>query len=144
MAIKKCRLLVKIGNVIKRCYLRHNNVDKILILDDSLIEKVTLTIEPSEQDALVRFYIDGVMYPGNSIAVVPGTTVRYIVTKYAFEKTDETITVNTNTTVPVTMELALYELDITDYEYTNINYHLKLNKYIGVGADVIVPNISEE
>jgi len=144
MAIKKCHLLVKIGNVLKRCYLRTNNTDKVLILDDSLVEKVTLTIEPSEQDALVRFYIDGVMYQGNSISVIPGTTVRYVVAKYGYYKVDETVVVNGSMSITVPMEEAMYELDITDYEYTNINYHLKLNKYIGAGADVVVPNVTEE
>ena len=144
MAKKKCHLLVKIGNIIKRCYLRKNNIDKVLILDDSLLDKVILSIIPDQTDALVRFYINGVMYSGNTISVIPGTTVRYTVSKYAYEKIDETVTVSQNTIIPVEMILATHELDIVDYEYTNINYHLKLNKYIGAGEDVIVPNVMEE
>lgn len=140
---KKCHLLIKIGNIFKKCYLQHNNKNKVLVLDD-LTGKYTVTINPTPSDAVVRFYTSSGETISNTIAVPFGTSVRYKVSKRRFEPEENTITVTDNVTLNIELEPVYHELDIVDYEYTNINSYLKLTKYIGSGTDVVVPNIEED
>ena len=142
MANKKCRLLVKIGNRVRQCYLRHNNVNKDLIMNDNY-DKFTFTINPTPNDSSVRLYASGHTQLGNSISVPYGTPVRYIVANLGYESQSDTIIVTSNTTLPIVLEEKNYPVDVSDYNYTNTDKHLKLTKYIGSSPDVVVPNISE-
>jgi len=142
MANKKCRLLVKIGNRVRQCYLRHNNVNKNLIINDSY-DKFTFTINPTPAGSSVKLYAPGHTQVGNSISVPYGTSVRYIVAYEGYVTQTDTVSVTADTTLPIELEEITYPIDVTDYNYTNINKHLRLTEYIGNGPDVVVPNISE-
>lgn len=142
MANKKCRLLVKIGNRIKQCYLRYNNINKILMMDDDY-DKLTFTINPTPDTATVKLYASGHKQEGNSISVPSGTSVKYVVANLGYESESDTIIVTSNTTLPIVLEEKNYPVDVSDYNYTNVDKHLKLTKYIGSSPDVVVPNISE-
>ena len=141
MAIKKCLLLIKKDGKVKRCYLQ-NNGNKILYFDDTSIPKITTTIVPTPNDAIVRLYANGYSQSGNSITTYSGTSIRYTVEKNGYNPASDTI-IATATPIPVELEEITYEIDVTDYNYTNTDKHLRLTEYIGSGPDVVVPNISE-
>ena len=143
MAKKKCQLLVKVGNVYKRGYLRTNNSDKVLIFDDASITKYTLTVVPTPNDAKVRFLVPGYKQTGNSITVPYGTEVTFEVSKPRYTTDGDTVTVTEDASIPFEIYLRYNELDIVDYNYTNIDDNLTLTKYIGTSTDVVVPNVTE-
>ncbi len=140
---KKCHLLVKIGNVFKRCYLQHNNTKKVLILDDSL-GKYTFTINPTPSNAVVRFYAIGHQQVGNTISVPRGTSVRYSVSRNDYKTVENTVTISSNTTLNVALEEIFYKIDTEDYTYNLYNKKVTMTKYTGSATDIVSPNLEEE
>lgn len=75
----------------------------------------------------------------NSVSVTYKDVITYSVSKPEFNRVTgtEMLTADKTIYVEITDE---HELDIVDYEYTNVNRHLELNKYIGSNSDVVIPN----
>ena len=143
MAVKKCYLRVRRNDVMKRCYLRKNNTNKVLILDD-LTGKYTFTINPTPSDAVVRFYSIGHKQVGNTISVPNGTSVRYTVSKSGYKKVENTITVTNDTTLNIELEEILFKIDTEDYTYNLNNKIVTMTKYIGSATDIVSPNLEED
>lgn len=125
------------GNFITTGYLNNR-----LIFNGNL---VTLTIEPSEQDAVVQFTTDGAkQINDNSITVKKGTIVNYTVSKEGFRTVEDSITLQDNTTLNV--ELLLDQvLNVKDYNYTvdtvNNLINVTLTEYVGTDTNVVIPQI---
>ena len=63
----------------------------------------TLTITPTPTNALVRFIIGNDVYSQNSIDVEPNTEVRYIVSADGYDSYENTVTVEDDTNIPVSL-----------------------------------------
>lgn len=109
----------------------------------TLVQLVTLTINPTPNDSIVTLAAAGYSQSGNAITVPAGTTVIWMVEKSGYVTQNGSETVSSNTTLPITLVSSGHELDITDYEYTNNNRNLVLTKYIGNNVDVIMPEVEE-
>ena len=145
MAVKKCYLRVRRNDVMKRCYLRKNNTNKALILDD-LTGKYTFTINPTPSNATVRLYALGSEQVGNSISVAKDTSVRYKVYKDDFRTVENTVSITNDLTLNVELEEILYKMDTEGYEYyyNPNNKNLSVSKYTGISTDIISPYLEEE
>lgn len=73
----------------------------------SLAEQYTLTINPDPSNAIVTLTASGYTQVGNSIAVNPGTTVSYSVSKSAYITSSGNITVNSTQTQNISLSCAL-------------------------------------
>ena len=142
MAIKTCHLLIKKDGKVKRCYLQ-NNGNKILCFDDTSVPKITTTIVPTPNDAIVRLYANGYRQSGNSITTYAGTSIKYTVEKEGYTSAEDTITA-TSTPIPVEIEEILYKLDVDGYTYTLNNKEITMTQYTGNDSDIVSPNVEVE
>lgn len=125
------------GNFIATGYLNNR-----LIFNGNL---VTLTIEPSEQDAVVQFNTTSAkQINGNSVTVKKGTTINYTVSKEGFRTVEDSIELQNNTTLNIQLFLDQV-LNVKDYNYTvdtvNNLINVTLTEYVGTDTNVVVPQI---
>jgi hypothetical protein len=111
----------------------------------TLVPMVTYTVVPlvdNPQDATITFAVSGYTGEGNRITVPKGTTVAWVIDCPGYISKAGSAYVDRTFTAYVQMDTDdTHEINITDYEYTNINYHLELNKYIGSDGNVTIPNV---
>jgi hypothetical protein len=106
----------------------------------------TYTIIPNPSTATVTMTASGYNTVSGvgpqSITVTKGTNVVWLLecTGYVTKNGSTQVTTTFSDTIPMEQD-DTHELDIVDYEYTNIDYHLELNKYIGSNTNVSIPNI---
>ena len=72
---------------------------------DILEPQATFTVNPTPADSNVILVANGYTREGNSITVDPGTSVLYIVTKGGYLAAENTVTVNSDTTLSVVLEV---------------------------------------
>ena len=112
----------------------------------TIIPMCTYTIIPNPSTATVTMTASGYNTVSGvgpqSITVTKGTNVVWLLecTGYVTKNGSTQVTTTFSDTIPMEQD-DTHELDIVDYEYTNIDYHLELNKYIGSNTDVSIPNI---
>lgn len=132
--VSKTKYITRSGSVV----VTEDKTDNIV-----LTEIVTLTINPTPNDATVTLAAAGYAQSGNTITVPAGTTVIWMVEKSGYVTQNGSESVSSNIILPITLVQSGHELDITDYEYTNINRNLVLTKYIGNDTNVIMPEVEE-
>lgn len=127
------------GKFISKGYFGNN-----LIFNGDLI---TITINPTPNDAKVTFSDYGIgiiSNDGKSLTVKKGTVINYTVSKEGYRIIEDSIELQSNTTLNV--ELLLYSvLNVKDYNYS-VNtidnlINVTLTEYIGTDTNVVVPQI---
>jgi len=110
----------------------------------TLVPLVTYTIVPYPNDAIVTLAASGYTQSGNSITVPKGTNVVWMVAKQDYQTQSGNVVVNSTQSVNVVLEESyVYGVDVADYQYTNINQHVELTKYIGAGGNIVTPGLEE-
>ena len=105
------------------------------------IKIVTLTINPTPNDATVVLTAAGYTQSNNSITVQEETIITYSVSKEGYIPQSGTITLRSDTTMSIILAEINGSVDATGYEYTLDGKILSLTKYIGSGGDIDTPEI---
>lgn len=115
------------NNVHIRRILFNPTLRKAKIITSDYIEPtypdVTLTIVPSEQDALVKFTVGGVETIASSITVKAYDEVTYSVSKSGYLTVTDTIPVYADTTLPIEMEQGKESTDCAIDDDTLMLFH---------------------
>ena len=108
------------------------------VLTSSLVKDYTLTIVPSPSDATVTLTAEGYTQLGNSITVPEGFTVIYSVVKPGYSQKRDSIVVNSDITLNVTLDQA--EVDIIDESTTVKELEVNSTVYDIVGKGILDQN----
>lgn len=99
-------------------------------------------VNPTPADATVTLVASGYTQENNEIAVLPGTSVTYTVSKPDYITATDTVTVTTPQDLNIT--LSYYAVNVENFNYSSdANNNITLTEYTGNETDIVVPIIEE-